>query len=51
VLNHAAGPITEAYDLHSYLPEKAAALQKWADDLERITSQPATEEVEASNSL
>jgi integrase len=36
VLNHAAGPITERYDLHSYLPEKAAALQRWADELERI---------------
>lgn len=36
VLNHAAGPITEAYDRHSYMPEKAAALQRWADDLERI---------------
>ena len=36
VLNHAAGPITESYDLHSYLPEKAAVLQRWADELERI---------------
>jgi hypothetical protein len=46
VLNHAAGPFTEAYDLHSYLPEKAAALQKWADELERITSQLTAEAVE-----
>jgi integrase len=36
VLNHAAGPITETYDLHSYRAEKAAALQAWADALERI---------------
>jgi integrase len=36
VLNHAVGPITEAYDRHSYMPEKAAALQRWADELERV---------------
>jgi integrase len=36
VLNHAVGPITAAYDQWSYLPEKAAALQAWADELERI---------------
>jgi integrase len=29
VLNHAAGPITETYDHWSYMPEKAAALQRW----------------------
>jgi integrase len=39
ILNHAAGPITEAYDLHTYLPEKAAALQLWADALERIVGE------------
>jgi integrase len=38
VLNHAAGPVTEAYDRHDYLPEKAAALQKWANEVERIVS-------------
>jgi integrase len=36
VLNHAVGPITEAYDLHSYLPEKRAALATWAREVERI---------------
>jgi integrase len=36
VLNHAAGPITERYDHHTYLPEKRAALQFWADELESI---------------
>jgi integrase len=41
VLNHATGPITEAYDRHTYMPEKAAALQRWADELERIVSRPA----------
>ena len=40
VLNHAAGPITETYDLHGYLPEKRDALQSWADELEAIVSQP-----------
>ena len=38
VLNHAMSPIDEAYDLHSYLPEKAAALQRWADALDRIVA-------------
>jgi integrase len=38
LLNHAMGPIDEAYDHHSYLPEKAAALQKWADKLEEIVA-------------
>jgi integrase len=38
ILNHAVGPITATYDHHSYLPEKAAALQTWADELERVTS-------------
>jgi integrase len=46
VLNHAAGPITEAYDRHSYLPEKAAALQRWADELDRIVGEePAPDNV------
>jgi integrase len=36
VLNHAQGPITETYDLYDYLPEKAAALQAWADKLEQV---------------
>jgi integrase len=37
ILNHGAGPVTEAYDWHDYLPEKRAALQKWADALDQIT--------------
>jgi integrase len=37
VLNHAAGPITETYDLHDYLKPKAIALQRWADALDQIT--------------
>jgi integrase len=40
VLNHAAGPITETYDLYSYLPEKRDALQRWADELKLITTGP-----------
>ena len=36
ILNHAMGPIDEAYDLHDYLSEKAEALRRWADELERI---------------
>jgi integrase len=38
VLNHAQGPITETYDLYDYLPEKADALQRWADKLEAIVA-------------
>jgi integrase len=37
-LNHAMGPIDAAYDHHHYLPEKAAALQSWADELEGIVA-------------
>jgi integrase len=36
VLNHAAGPVTESYDMWSYMPEKASALGRWADTLEQI---------------
>jgi integrase len=39
VLNHAQGPITETYDQHDYLREKAEALQAWADTLERIVGE------------
>jgi integrase len=34
VLNHSTGDIAEVYDRHDYLPEKAAALQRWATCLE-----------------
>lgn len=30
VLNHSTGDIAEVYDRHDYLPEKRAALEKWA---------------------
>jgi integrase len=36
-LNHAQGPITTTYDRYEYLEEKRAALQRWADALDRIT--------------
>jgi integrase len=39
VLNHAMAPIAQHYDHHDYLPEKAAALQLWADALERIVGE------------
>jgi integrase len=45
VLNHAAGPVTAAYDQWSYLPEKRAALQAWADELERIIGRAAAKVV------
>ena len=46
VLNHADGPVTAAYDRWSYMPEKRAALQKWADELDRITGETAAEVVD-----
>lgn len=36
VLNHATGDIAEVYDRHDYLPEKRAALEKWADHLQTV---------------
>jgi integrase len=36
VLNHSTGDIAEVYDRHDYLPEKKAALEKWATHLEEI---------------
>ena len=36
ILNHAIEPVTQSYDFHDYLPEKVAALQLWADELECI---------------
>jgi len=36
VLNHATGDIAEIYDRNSYLPERRAALEAWAEHLTRI---------------
>lgn len=36
VLNHSQKGISSVYDKHDYYPEKARALQKWSDLLERI---------------
>lgn len=36
VLNHTEGGVTSIYNRHAYLDEKAAAIQKWADHLDRI---------------
>ncbi|MGH8229635.1 MAG: hypothetical protein ACREU3_17320 [Steroidobacteraceae bacterium] len=36
VLNHSTGDIAEVYDRHDYLPEKRAALERWADHLNSI---------------
>jgi integrase len=41
VLNHAMGPIDETYDQHEYLKEKRGALQRWADELDRIVAPAA----------
>jgi integrase len=36
VLNHSTGDIAEVYDRHDYLPEKRAALERWAEYLSAI---------------
>ena len=36
VLNHSTGDIAEVYDRHDYLPEKRAALERWAEHLRAI---------------
>jgi len=36
VLNHSTGDIAEVYDRHDYLPEKRAALERWAEHLQAI---------------
>jgi integrase len=38
VLNHGEGEITGRYDHYAYLDEKQAALQLWADELDKITN-------------
>jgi integrase len=40
-LNHSLGRITETYDTHDYLDERRAALQKWADQVDRYVTPPA----------
>lgn len=40
VLNHATGDIAEVYDRHDYLPEKRAALDRWAAQLTEILKNP-----------
>ena len=37
VLNHAIPGVTSVYDRHSYLPQKKAALAKWAKAVIEIT--------------
>ncbi len=36
ILNHTDSSVTGVYDLYSYLPEKRAALQAWADHLDTL---------------
>ncbi len=40
LLNHAINAVTATYDRHDYQHEKAAALQLWADELDRIVQTP-----------
>jgi integrase len=36
ILNHDVGDIDESYQHHDFMDEKAAALQTWADEIDRI---------------
>jgi hypothetical protein len=36
LLNHAESGVTKVYERFAHLPEKHAALEKWAKELERI---------------
>jgi integrase len=38
ILNHAQGPMDEAYNRYEYLREKELALKSWAAELDRITT-------------
>ena len=40
ILNHVEGDVTAVYDRHSYDKEKREALEKWADKLQEVISQP-----------
>jgi integrase len=40
LLNHTNRSVTAIYDLFDYLPDKAAAVQKWADYIEQILASP-----------
>lgn len=40
LLNHTNRSVTAIYDLFDYLPDKAAAVQKWADYIEEILASP-----------
>jgi integrase len=43
ILNHAQAPITVTYNRYEYLEEKRAALQRWADELDRIVCPPSVD--------
>jgi integrase len=43
ILNHAMLPLDETYNRHTWVREKAAALAKWANEIERISSAPIPE--------
>ena len=45
VLNHAEGGVTDIYDRHSYLPEKQAALERWAQRIKAILKGSGGEKV------
>ncbi len=40
ILNHVEGDVTAVYDRHSYDKEKRQALEKWANKLQEVISQP-----------
>ena len=40
VVNHVQDEMQEVYDLHDYLEEKRAALEKWEAHLPRLATRP-----------
>ncbi len=46
LLNHVDSSVTSVYDVHSYAPEKRAALEAWANRLDEIVNgKPAASNV------
>lgn len=51
VLNHSTDDIAEVYDRHDYLPEKRAALEKWATHLAEIIEEKSRSAESAAASI
>ncbi len=43
VLGHSLGGVTSVYERYSYLPEKRAALERWAEHLDGLVASPKSD--------